>query len=253
MYVSGPVTAVELSLSPEEMAEIGEKIFINECAGKDRNLLQWNEGEDFLSCGIGHFIWYPAKRTGPFAESFPKFLNFAGESGIKLPSWLDANHSSSCPWPSREIFLNSRDDYRIEELREFLRRTKNLQSEFIFRQLKESLPAILENSSEEERRLIGKRFERMLSTSAGTYALADYVNFKGLGILPAESYEGKGWGLKQVLLAMGEPEGANGDLLAEFAAAAIEVLAERARNAPPRRFEERWLPGWKNRINSYLE
>ena len=43
------------------------------------------------------------------------------------------------------------------------------------------------------------------------------------------------------------------DALAEFARAADKVLTERVNDSPPARNEKRWLPGWKKRVNSYLD
>src|SRR3989338_6301929 len=74
-----------LTLSPSEVQRIGEKIFENECAKKEECLLEWNEGEEFLSLGIGHFIWYPQGQTSPFEESFPKFLEYLKSTGQKIP------------------------------------------------------------------------------------------------------------------------------------------------------------------------
>ena len=43
------------------------------------------------------------------------------------------------------------------------------------------------------------------------------------------------------------------DPLLEFVTAANNILISRVENAPVERKEERWLPGWKNRVNSYLK
>ncbi len=84
---------------------------------------------------------------------------------------------------------------------------------------------------------------------AGTFALIDYVNFKGEGTLLTERYNGQGWGLLQVLEAMpGE-----GDATRAFSQAAKAMLARRVRNAPPERHEERWLPGWEARVERYAQ
>ena len=50
---------------------IAGRIFANETGGKLRYLVHWNEGEDFPSMGIGHFIWFPEGVDAPFDESFP--------------------------------------------------------------------------------------------------------------------------------------------------------------------------------------
>ena len=51
-------------------------------------LTSWNQGEDFASLGIGHFIWYPKGRRGPFEESFPKLVSFVSKRGANLPTLL---------------------------------------------------------------------------------------------------------------------------------------------------------------------
>src|SRR4051812_35406337 len=79
--VAGPV-----DLSRAEALRIGKKIWQNECAGTVAGLTSWNAGENFASLGIGHFIWYPVGTTGPFDESFPKFVEFAGGRSVKLPA-----------------------------------------------------------------------------------------------------------------------------------------------------------------------
>ena len=49
---------------------------------------------------------------------------------------------------------------------------------------------------------VQQRFDRVASTAMGCYALVDYVNFKGEGVLATERYAGQGWGLLQVLEGM---------------------------------------------------
>ena len=94
-----------------------------------------------------------------------------------------------------------------------------------------------------------ERFHRLANRGQGCYALIDYVNFKGEGVLPTERYAGRGWGLLQVLEGMGGETGASP--LGEFADSAERVLRERVKNAPPARHEERWLPGWLRRVDTY--
>ena len=94
---------------------------------------------------------------------------------------------------------------------------------------------------------IESRFCALASIPAGRYALVDYVNFKGEGTKPEERYAGEGWGLKQVLEEMHGTSPANVD----FAQAAVRVLERRVANAPPVRREQRWLPGWRRRVDSY--
>ena len=43
------------------------------------------------------------------------------------------------------------------------------------------------------------------------------------------------------------------DALFAFVSAASNVLSTRVANAPPQRNEQRWLAGWQNRLQTYLE
>ena len=42
-----------------QLDKVAELIFKNEASGKKDGLIVWNNGEEFISLGIGHFIWYP--------------------------------------------------------------------------------------------------------------------------------------------------------------------------------------------------
>jgi hypothetical protein len=251
LALSGIVGAQEIQLSRQEIIRIGEKVFENECASKDECLVEWNDGESFLSLGIGHFIWYPENSDRSFEESFPKFLDYAKSLGEKIPEWLNKDLYLFCPWNSREEFLRSQGDRRLLELREFLITTKPLQAAFMVKRLQDALPVMLKSVSGERRATILQQFNRVASVPSGVYALVDYANFKGLGILSSERYKGKSWGLLQVLSEMrDETEAPN--VLEEFVRAAEKVLIERVNNSPQGRNEQKWLPGWQKRINSYL-
>jgi len=238
-------------LSSREIGWIGEKVFENECASKDKYLVSWNEGEDFLSVGIAHFIWYPEGKKGLFEESFPSFLKYAKVSGAKIPQWLNTKLSPACPWNSRDDFFSNQADTRLIELRDFLVTSKPLQAAFIVKQLEDALPLILKNTPEDSRGRIAIQFNRIASTRSGVYALADYVNFKGLGITPSERYQDKGWGLFQVLAEM-KNENEAPSAIEEFVRSANKILTTRVANAPQGRNEQKWLPGWQKRVSSYL-
>jgi hypothetical protein len=246
------VYAGAISLSPDDVRLIGEKVFKNECSSKDELLLQWNDGEDFLSLGIGHSIWYPKGKAGPFKESFPEFISYAKASGAEIPKWLDKDPIPPCPWTTKRDFELSKSDPRRVQLKEFLMATKPIQAALIVKRLEEALPLVLNAAQGRDRENVALQFDRVASTSSGVYALADYVNFKGLGTSTSEKYKGRAWGLLQVLSGMhGKRE--DPDALKEFVRSANIVLTERVNSAPALRNESRWLPGWRNRINSYLE
>jgi hypothetical protein len=94
-------TLPAISLTHNEALAIGKKIWQNECNGTISGLTSWNEGENFASLGIGHFIWYPKGQRGPFEESFPKLVSFIAKRGAKLPELLLGTGERPCPWNSR--------------------------------------------------------------------------------------------------------------------------------------------------------
>ena len=232
------------TLSPADARRIGHRIWQNECNGTISGLTSWNTGENFASLGIGHFIWYPERMPGPFEESFPQLVAFMAERGKNLPSSLKTD-GLHCPWKSRTEFLKAQRSPAMSQLRQYLADTVDLQSEFLVDRLNRSLPKMLEEAPAGDRAKVRDNFEALLKTPQGCYALVDYVNFKGEGVLHSERYRGEGWGLLQVLQEMktGSSE--------EFARAAAVVLKRRVHNAPPERNEQRWLAGWLKRVNSY--
>lgn len=237
-----------IRLSDSEAAEIGRKVWQNEGGGKVSALTHWNQGEEFASLGIGHFIWYPPGPKGPFQESFPPLLEFLAASGRELPLWLQGG--PECPWKTREAFVADKESPRMVELRDLLADTIALQARFIANRLEQALPKMLESLPAEQRSAISAQFYRVAGHPQGVYALVDYVNFKGEGVSPAERYKGQGWGLLQVLEGMtGTSTGA--PALDEFAESADKALTRRVANSPPERNEARWLPVWRRRLATY--
>jgi hypothetical protein len=242
--------AQAFTLSHTEALKVGKRVWQNECGGTISGLTSWNQGEDFASLGIGHFIWYPKGRRGPFEESFPKLVSFVSSRGAKLPTLLlGVGPVQPCPWNSRAEFLQAQNTGEMNQLRRFLADTVDLQAEFLVARLEASLPKMLAEAAPADRTNVQTQFERLTKTPQGCYALIDYVNFKGEGVLHTERYQGQGWGLLQVLEAMhGNSDSGAPD---EFARAAKVVLTRRVQNAPPDRHESRWLTGWLRRVNSY--
>ena len=237
-----------IALSHAEALRIGKKIWQNECNGTVSGLTSWNEGENFASLGIGHFIWYPKGQRGPFEESFPKLISFISNRGAKLPKLLLGAGELPCPWNSRAEFLRNQQTSEMKELRQFLADTVDLQAEFLVKRLGNALPKMLDEAAPAERQNVQQQFERVASTPQGCYALVDYVNFKGEGVLHTERYRGEGWGLLQVLEGM-RADGTRP--VNEFSRSAAAVLKRRVQNSPPERNEARWLSGWLNRVHSY--
>jgi hypothetical protein len=237
-----------ITIPSRQVLTLGRKIWYNECRGTYGGLTSWNEGEEFASLGIGHFIWYPEGREGPFQESFPMLLEYLERHHVVLPDWLTVSVGS--PWASREEFRADIHSQRMRELRRLLSRTMPLQARFIVERLEAALPKMLSGLPSAERRRVRSQFIRMAEQPAGVYALVDYVNFKGEGLKPQERYNGEAWGLLQVLQGMTGVESGQ-DALDEFAASADRVLTRRVRNSPPERNEARWLPGWRQRLRTY--
>lgn len=238
-------------LSQEELQQIGNRIYFNECGGNVENLVAWNEGEEFPSLGIGHFIWYPPGKEGPFQETFPALLEYYRSQGVKLPAWVDKLPNQDPPWSNRQEFIHDATSERVGELRQLLLDTIPLQTAFLVNRFQISLDNLLEHSPEELHNHIKTQFYRVANSPMGMYALIDYVNFKGEGTNPSERYMGEGWGLLQVLEEMDGTE-TGISAVNQFVGAAGEVLARRIQNSPPERNEKRWLPGWKNRLNTYI-
>lgn len=240
------------NISRSELNAIGEKIFKNEAAGKKENLVYWNEGENFPSLGIGHFIWYKQGEPGIFEESFPQLVEFLKSKNVKLPKIMAENKYS--PWKDRQELINLKTkkipDTDIEELTNFLYENKDLQIMFIFKRLESSLEKMLAVSNDREN--VRKQFYRVASSPNGLYPLIDYVNFKGEGTNPKERYNGQGWGLLQVLENMKGTETGK-SALTEFSNSAKFVLQRRVNNSDPSKNERKWLQGWFNRCNTYAE
>lgn len=234
-------------LSDRELDQVGRRIWRNECGGRRDGLTTWNAGEQFASLGIGHFIWYPEGSAGPFDESFPRLARYLAAEGVAVPAWV-LDHP--CPWSSRAEFLAAFRSPRMNELRNLLADTIRQQSRFLVQRMEASLPKMLAAAPERQRANVRAQFQRLLGSSAGTFALIDYVNFKGEGVKESERYQGEGWGLLQVLAAM---KGAGPGAPREFATRAAAILTRRVANSPPARGEKRWLAGWKNRVRSYAE
>ncbi|GDX10289.1 hypothetical protein LBMAG57_20610 [Verrucomicrobiota bacterium] len=233
------------ALSDRELASIGQRVWQNECGGTREGLTSWNSGENFASLGIGHFIWYPQGVRGPFEESFPGLVKFLDANRVKLPAWLKPG--MACPWRTRAEFLAAAKGKQMTELRDLLATTVALQSRFLAQRMEAALPKLLAATSAARRAHVKKQFEKLAANGKGTFALIDYVNFKGEGTKPEERYNGRGWGLLQAIEGMDD----EGSIAEAFAASAARVLAQRVKNSPPERDEAKWLPGWVRRVEAY--
>ena len=237
------------ALSHAQLDRVGKRIWQNECGGTVAGLTSWNSGEDFASLGIGHFIWYPQGRGGPFAESFPPLAAYLAARGISMPAWTNG----ACPWPNKAAFEADKSGERQKELRSLLSRTVRQQVEFIIARMEAALPKMLAEAPARDRTWVKTAFASLKTTPEGQFCLIDYVNFKGEGTSSKERYKGQGWGLLQVLQAMGERLDSSTPWNIQFAEAAKRVLSRRVANSPPERNEKRWLAGWHNRCDAYRQ
>lgn len=243
--------AMNVSIPTHMQDHIAQQIWHNESSQNPHAILDWNEGEKFLSVGIFHMTWKAKGAQTSIESSFPNFLKFV-QLHRKLPECLQKN-SECCPWRTREEFFMDRSPAK-KILRQFLEETIELQKKFLFYTLNKMLPAMIDHSSSnQEREHVRLQFDRMVKSPGGLYALSDYFNCKGLGLYPQKDYKGHRWGLFQVLRTM------NGKVLGkqailDFVAAAKRVLAERVKLAPKQQqsLEAKWLLGWYNRLDTYL-
>ncbi|QLH43965.1 MAG: hypothetical protein HWD59_02145 [Coxiellaceae bacterium] len=255
LLVSGFTEASSyINISSKEALQIGVKIWYNESGGTVNGLTAWNEGEDFASMGIGHFIWYPRNHAQTFSESFPALIKYMEARGVVVPYWLQGDQVPDCPWRNRAEFMRAFHTQRMTELRQFLLDTIPWQAEFMVYRMENALPRMLASVPPEERSYIRQQFYRIATHPQGIYALVDYVNFKGIGASPYHDYQtqSQGWGLLQVLEQMQyAPEYFT--TLQAFAWAADQVLTQRVVNNTTERDESQWLAGWRNRLRTYLD
>lgn len=252
LFLAG-TNALSYELSKEDFTRIGELIFQNECASKISCLTSWNEGEDFASLGIGHFIWYPERVNESdrnFDESFPKLLAWMKKEGTPLPSWLSKQHSN--PWKNKQHFKTLESTPQMQALRNFLFRSRDTQISFMKNRLRHALPRILKHLPLGRHAHIKQQFQYVADSPMGYYALIDYVNFKGEGIKLSERYQGLGWGLLQVLEHMQSTQPGL-QAIQDFSDSADYILTRRVNLSPLARHESRWLAGWRKRLRTYKD
>jgi len=239
-------------VSEKDLRLIGDMVFLNESGEKLDSIVCWNEGEDFMSLGLGHFIWYQKDKDNRFEESFPRLLNFMREKGRKIPVWLEDMEHNGYPWKNRQELLQNLHKDDLAKLRRFLYDTLPLQALFLFERLNDALPKMLKVAAPDSRKNVEYQFCRLVNAPGGIYALVDYVNFKGEGVLENESYNEVRWGLLQVLENM---HGRDRDVSAlnEFVLNAKKLLKKRVLNAPAGIDESQWLSGWERRLDSYVD
>jgi len=100
------VLASEIKLTEKQAHYIAQKVWQNEGAGQDKYLVHWNEGEDFASVGIGHFIWFSKGHTERFREVFPMVLAYMEQEGVKNDRhWLNSKNPFDLGTTKRHFFM----------------------------------------------------------------------------------------------------------------------------------------------------
>lgn len=237
-------------LSSEQLNQLALKIEKNETAGQKNYLTYWSKNEPFPSFGIGHFIWLPHNSNLPFKQTFPAMLAYVKQYK-PAPYWLENLHPLQMPWLNRKEFYKTFNDQKLTSLRTWLYQTKDKQAEFIYQQFLNNIQQKRTQLSSEQKKLFDKNFTKILQAKNGVYALVDYSNFKGLGFNAKEQYQGKGWGLVEVILAMDTALIKDQGILFSFIDSGKQRLKIRTELAPESKNEQRWIPGWFNRLDSY--
>ncbi|HHC75201.1 MAG TPA: hypothetical protein ENK78_09015 [Thiothrix sp.] len=240
-----------LTMQRQELRLVSDKIFQNESGGVKSKLVHWNHAENFASVGIGHFTWYPAGRKQRFGSKFPELLNYMVKNGVRLPAWVERARHHGAPWRSRAELMAAKHTPQVRELEDFLYRTRDIQAAFILKRAEEAIPRLMKASPQQHRSLVEHNLRSLMRSPTGRYALVDYINFKGEGLSMRGGYRGQNWGALQVLIAM-RPEGNSRAAVNSFATAAMQVLQRRADNSPNRQ-DQRWIPGWRNRVETYRQ
>ena len=233
-----------------ELYAIGDKIFQNEAGGRIDQLVHWNKRENFAAMGIGHFTWYPAGRRARYGNTFPGLLDYLQKNGIQLPHWIQRARFEGAPWRSRAELMRAKNTPEVRDFAQLLYNTRHLQAQYIMDRAMRAMPRLVKKTPQHLRGLVAGNLNAVANSRGGRYVLIDYINFKGEGLNRNGGYKGHNWGLLQVLEEM-RPSNIGPQALNEFANAAMRVLERRVRNSNPSRNERKWLPGWRNRTNTY--
>ena len=233
-----------------ELYGIGDKIFKNETGGRIDQLTHWNLREDFASMGIGHFTWYPANRKQRYGNTFPGLLDYLKLNGVQLPAWIKKARFEGAPWRTRAELMRAKQTPQVKQFSQLLYNTRHLQAKYIMDRAMRAMPKLVKTTPPHLRGLVANNLNAVANSRGGRYVLVDYTNFKGEGLSRSGGYKGQNWGLLQVLEEM-RPAQTGPQALNEFADASMRVLERRVRNSNPSRNEKKWLPGWRNRTNTY--
>lgn len=226
---------------------IARKVWHNETGSSKEKLLYWNPNEDFLSLGVGHFIWYPKEKKTSFEEIFPSFVKYMIKEGVDVPQWIQ--NASYCPWENKTSFQTDHPE-KVKELRLFIEGSMDMQGKFLLAQVPKTLHSIIEQlTTKIEKEKVLSALDSITAQPNGIYAIIDYLNFKGSGLSSSERYNGIGWGLLQVFEKLCSYPGQV--TVKDFCIEAKKQLENRVANAPDPKKEGKWLKGWQSRIDTY--
>ncbi len=233
-----------------EIHKIGRWVFFNETSGKMENMIFWNTHEEFPSLGIGHAIWHLQGHKRIHEEQFPALCQYLKDHGIELPKWLEKALPLGAPWKTRQAFL--KDEKRRAELLELLCSTIDLQAQFMVDRFHAKILEILDVVPVEQRKKVARHIAMLEQTPLGTYALIDYLNFKGSGLNRLADGTPQYWGLLQVLMDI--PENVNKEtILKAFTISAAKVLTRRVQESGPEYKLIKFFHGWMKRISTYSD
>ena len=178
---SGNVTFSLPELSDTDYEWIGSRIYQNEALGKPEYLTHWNQGEDFPSLGIGHFIWFPEDVDAPFDEQFPALISYLRQQvpeDLPMPAWLQELDPLVAPWGSKEEFDAAWSSSEMTSLREWLEASQLYQARFIASAFEQRWRTL--DLPPEQKQKLTVLIQVLFETPEGLFAVIDYYNFKGL-------------------------------------------------------------------------
>ncbi len=250
MLEPGPVLPMPQAsdLTDDQLLEIGIKIWQNQCGVWDRpgkvthdmkqGITDWEA--DYAQIGIDQCIWYPADQDKIFQEDWPRAAQALKDKGYPIEDWM----LGACAWNNSEEFFADFNGDRLKSLRKMLAKRAIIieQAHCIATRLDESLDkmkvaidtesGITEGEKTVLKQMVSDHFYKVATDDypRGLYALMDYVHFKGEGVLPAETINGVGWGLRQALEQMDDKIIAKKGAVAAFVNAAITMFPSRKTN-----------------------
>lgn len=237
------------SISEQDAKKLGMLIWNNEADKRVDLLAYWGSYSSFPEIGIGHYIWYPQGKTGPYTAQFPSLCAYLQSCGVQFPQWLlDAYRAGGAPWQTRDEFMQ--DTERTNQLRDFLASTVDLQTHFMIKRIEDEWQDILAAAPAHRQAGLQYYFDLMRASLLGTYALVDYLNFKGSGLNPHEERNGHRFGLLQVMLDM--PDGLTEENITKaFAICAARRLVHYIAQFEPEYRPVKFLAGWVKRVSTY--